>query len=105
MTDYLGLLYGGGMRTLRQILHGCKKHHYVYFRDIEWFEDSYCLGRFKAKLVCKNCMHVDLSKVDMMICRSELDYIRYEKLKLQAAKQQSPKRACITEWNYLILTT
>lgn len=72
---------------MRQILHGCKKHHYVYFRDIKWFEDAYCLGGFKTKLVCKNCMHVELSKVDMMICRSPIDEIVYGNLKHPSVKQ------------------
>lgn len=78
---YLGLLCGGSMRTLRQILHGCKKHHYIYLRDIQWFEDAHCIDGFKTKLICKKCMHVENSKVDMMICRGLLDEIRYENLK------------------------
>ena len=64
------------MRTLRQILHGCKKHHYVYLHDIQWFEDP----RYKTKLICKKCGHVENSKVDMMICRGLLDEIAYERL-------------------------
>lgn len=69
------------MRTLRQILHGCKKHHYVYFRDIKWFEDAHRLDGSKTKLICKKCMHIENSKVDMMICRSTLDYMRYGLIK------------------------
>lgn len=69
------------MRTLRQILHGCKKHHYIYFRDIKWFEDANRAYGFKTKLICKKCMHVENSKVDMMICRSTLDHMRYGLIK------------------------
>ena len=69
------------MRTLRQILHGCKKHHYTYLRDIKWFEEAHRKDGFKTKLICKKCMHIENSKVDMMICRSTLDEIHYEKLK------------------------
>lgn len=69
------------MRTFRQILHGCKKHHYVYFRDIKHFENAYRFGGFKTKLICRKCYHVENSKVDMMICRSTLDDISYGKLK------------------------
>lgn len=76
-ADYLVLLYGGSMRTLRQILHGCKKHRYVYFRDIKWFEDAHRLDDCKTKLICKKCHHIENSKVDMMICRSTLDYMSY----------------------------
>ena len=65
------------MRTFRQILHGCKKHHYVYLRDIQWFEDA----RYKTKLICKKCRHIENSKVDMMIVRSTLDYMRYGLIK------------------------
>ena len=82
----MGLLYGGSMRTLRQILHGCKKHHYVYFRDIKHFENAYRFGGFKTKLICRECYHVENSKVDMMICRSTLDYIVYLKLKKPPVK-------------------
>lgn len=78
--DYLGLLYGGGMRTLRQILHGCKKHHYLYFRDIQWFEDAHCIDGFKTKLVCEKCMHIENSNIDMMICRSKLEEVAYKRL-------------------------
>ena len=74
------------MRTLRQILHGCKKHHYVYFRDIKWFEDAHCIDGNKTKLICKKCHHIENSKVDMMICRSTLDEIAYGKLKHQSVK-------------------
>ena len=69
------------MRTFRQILHGCKKHHYVYFRDIKHFENAYRFDGFKTKLICRKCYHVENSKVDMMICRSILDDIAYGKLK------------------------
>lgn len=65
------------MRTLRQILHGCKKHHYVYLRDIQWFEGA----RYKTKLICKKCRHIENSKVEMMIVRSAIDEIDYERLK------------------------
>lgn len=68
-------------RTLRQILHGCKKHHYVYFRDIKWFEDANRFGGFKTKLICTKCMHIENSKVDMMICRSPIDKVAYKRLK------------------------
>ena len=75
------------MRTLRQILHGCKKHHYVYLRDIQWFEEAYCLDGSKTKLICKKCKHVEDSRVDMMICRSALDYISYCKRKKPPIKR------------------
>lgn len=101
----MGLLYGGSMRTIRQFLFGCKKHHYVYYRDVKWFEDAHSLGGFKTKLVCKNCMHVEYSKVDMMICRSKLDYIRYGKLKQNESSEQAQK--AITDmsrkkWTYAV---
>lgn len=69
------------MRTLRQILHGCKKHHYTYFRDIKWFEDAHCIDGYKTKLICKKCRHIENSKVNMMICRNTLDYMRYGLIK------------------------
>ena len=69
------------MRTLRQILHGCKKHHYVYFRDIKHFENALRFGGFKTKLICRKCHHIENSEVDMMICRSTLDYMWYGLIK------------------------
>lgn len=65
---------------MSQILHGCKKHQYVYFRDIKWFEEAYRFGGFKTKLICRKCYHVENSKIDMMICRSTIDEIAYKRL-------------------------
>lgn len=62
-------------------MHGCKKHHYEYFRDIKWFEEAHCIGGYKTKLICKKCMHVENSNVDMMICRRTIGEIDYERLK------------------------
>ena len=84
----MGLLYGGGMRTLRQIFHGCKKHHYVYLRDIKWFEEAHYKHGFKTKLKCTKCMYVANSKIDMMIFRSTLDEIAYGKLKAFKSERQ-----------------
>lgn len=42
------------MRSFRQILHGCKKHHLVLFREARWYEDEYKKGA-RSLWLCKNC--------------------------------------------------
>lgn len=54
------------------------KHKYRFFRRIRWFEDSYQDG-FRTKLCCKICGKMVNSKVDLMVCKSTLDLISYEK--------------------------
>lgn len=45
------------MRTLRQVLYGCKKHNYRFFGRVRWYEDEYRDG-MRSKWICTNCMHI-----------------------------------------------
>lgn len=45
------------MRSLRQIVHGCKKHNYRLSRQIRWHEDEYRDGA-RSKWICTNCYEV-----------------------------------------------
>ena len=52
------------MRSFRQIIHGCKKHHYRLFREVRWWEDEYHKGK-RTMWICINCMHI--SHMEMRI--------------------------------------
>ena len=45
------------MRSFRQILHCCKKHHYRHIRNVRWYEDEYKDG-MRSKWICMNCHHI-----------------------------------------------
>lgn len=45
------------MRTIRQILHGCKKHHLRYIKPTPWGVDRYKNG-MRSDWMCLNCFAV-----------------------------------------------
>lgn len=55
------------------------KHKYRMFRRIRWFEDSYNEG-CRTKLYCITCGKIINSNVDLIVCKSTLDFVMYEKL-------------------------
>lgn len=44
------------MRSIRQVLHGCKKHRYVRRREVLWSYGA-CIGEGEPILICINCGH------------------------------------------------
>lgn len=45
------------MRSFRQILRGCKKHKFRFFRRVRWYEEEYQAG-MRSKWICVNCYEI-----------------------------------------------
>lgn len=58
------------MRSFRQIIHGCKKHHYRFLRKVRWYEDEYRDG-MRSKWICINCMHI--SHLELRVSKYSID--------------------------------
>ncbi|UGV22589.1 hypothetical protein PHLEASOLO_79 [Escherichia phage vB_ EcoD_Phleasolo] len=42
----------------------CRKHVFVLFRHIKWYEIEYYRKGYRSKLVCRNCNKMIYSKID-----------------------------------------
>lgn len=77
-TMRMGIAFMNKIKSLMFKVGILHKHKYRLFRRISWFEDSYQDG-CRTKLICTVCGKIVNSNVDLMVCKSTLDFVRYEK--------------------------